>query len=51
MNEKSNSNMDNYHILNRTTSRTEPEKIEDKDYMFPAFSNGFVLLNKKMKRI
>ncbi len=51
MNEKSNSNMDNYHILNRTTSRTEPEKIEDKDYMFPAFSNGFVLLNKKKGRL
>jgi alpha-galactosidase len=31
----------------RTTSRTAPDVISDPKYMFPAFSNGEVLLNKK----
>ena len=31
----------------RRTSRIAPDEIKDPDYMFPAFSNGNVLLNKK----
>jgi hypothetical protein len=31
----------------RKTSRIAPDEITDSDYMFPAFSNGEVLLNKK----
>ena len=34
-----------------TTSRTEPADITDTDYMFPAFSNGEVLLGKKTGRL
>lgn len=33
--------------LGRKTSRIAPDEIKDPDYMFPAFSNGKVLLNKK----
>lgn len=47
--------MNNIHKLNgvekaisgRKTSRIAPDEITDPDYMFPAFSNGEVLLNKK----
>ena len=35
----------------RTTSRTAPDEIKDPGYMFPAFSNGEVLLNKKQGRL
>lgn len=35
----------------RTTSRTAPDVITDPEYMFPAFSNGKVLLNKKTGRL
>lgn len=35
----------------KVTSRTAPDKITDPDYMFPAFSNGKVLLNKKQGRL
>lgn len=35
----------------RTTSRTSPDILMDPDYMFPAFSNGAVLLNKKQGRL
>lgn len=35
----------------KTTSRTAPDKITDADYMFPAFSNGEVLLDKKQGRL
>jgi alpha-galactosidase len=35
----------------RTTSRTAPDEITDPAYMFPAFSNGKVLLNKKQGRL
>jgi alpha-galactosidase len=35
----------------RTTSRTAPDEITDADYMFPAFSNGEVLLDKKQGRL
>jgi alpha-galactosidase len=35
----------------RTTSRTAPDEITDPDYMFPAFSNGKVLLDKKQGRL
>lgn len=35
----------------RTTSRTAPDVITDPDYMFPAFSNGKVLLDKKQRRL
>jgi len=35
----------------KTTSRTAPYKITDPDYMFPAFSNGEVLFNKKQGRL
>lgn len=35
----------------RATSRTAPDQITDPDYMFPAFSNGKVLLNKKQGRL
>ena len=38
-------------ISARTTSRTAPEVITDPEYMFPAFSNGNVLLNKKQGRL
>lgn len=34
-----------------TTSRTAPDKIAHSDYMFPSFSNGEVLLNKKQGRL
>ncbi|MDO4563564.1 MAG: LamG-like jellyroll fold domain-containing protein [Clostridia bacterium] len=37
--------------LARTTSRTEPSVITDTDYMYPSFSNGEVLLNKKQGRL
>ncbi|MFP4661688.1 MAG: alpha-galactosidase [Halanaerobiales bacterium] len=33
------------------TSRTAPAVISDPDYMFPAFSNGRVLLDKKLGRL
>lgn len=33
------------------TSRTEPMPITDQSYMWPAFSNGEVLLNKKQGRL
>lgn len=35
----------------RTTSRTAPDEITDPNYMFPAFSNGTVLLNKRQGRL
>lgn len=35
----------------RVTSRTAPDEITDPGYMFPAFSNGKVLLNKKQGRL
>lgn len=35
----------------RATSRTTPDEITDPDYMFPAFSNGKVLLDKKQGRL
>lgn len=35
----------------RATSRTAPDEITDPDYMFPAFSNGKVLLDKKQGRL
>ncbi len=35
----------------RTTSRIAPDEINNEDYMFPAFSNGKVLLNKKQGRL
>lgn len=35
----------------RTTSRTAPDLLTDPKYMFPAFSNGEVLLNKKQGRL
>lgn len=38
-------------ISAKTTSRTAPDVITDPDYMFPAFSNGKVLLNKKQGRL
>lgn len=38
-------------ISARTTSRTAPDEIRDPKYMFPAFSNGEVLLNKKQGRL
>ena len=38
-------------ISTRTTSRTSPDVINDPEYMFPAFSNGKVLLNKKQGRL
>lgn len=38
-------------ISKRTTSRTAPDVITDPAYMFPAFSNGEVLLNKKQGRL
>ncbi|HHX61460.1 MAG TPA: alpha-galactosidase [Epulopiscium sp.] len=38
-------------ISARTTSRTAPDIITDPEYMFPAFSNGEVLLNKKQARL
>lgn len=37
--------------LARTTSRIAPEEITDPDYMFPAFSNDKVLLDKKQGRL
>ncbi|MVX64572.1 alpha-galactosidase [Clostridium chromiireducens] len=51
--------MNKFHTLNtvctstsaRTTSRTAPDKITDPNYMFPAFSNGEVLLDKKQGRL
>lgn len=47
--------MDNFKDLTpvfaRTTSRTAPDEITDPAYMFPAFSNGQVLLNKKLGRL
>lgn len=33
------------------TSREHPQVITDKEYMFPAFSNGNALLNKKQGRL
>jgi alpha-galactosidase len=39
------------HVSTRTTSRTAPDEITDPDYMFPAFSNGKVLLDKKQGRL
>ncbi|WFR58848.1 alpha-galactosidase [Anaerocolumna sp. AGMB13025] len=44
-------NAENNPIKVKTTSRTEPDEIKDPDYMFPAFSNGKVLLNKKQGRL
>ena len=35
----------------KNTSRTAPNVITDPEYMFPAFSNGKVLLNKKQGRL
>lgn len=35
----------------KVTSRTAPDEITDPDYMFPAFSNGKVLLDKKQGRL
>ncbi|RCW42467.1 alpha-galactosidase [Paenibacillus prosopidis] len=35
----------------RATSRIAPDEITDPDYMFPAFSNGKVLLDKKQGRL
>lgn len=35
----------------RTTSRIAPDEITDPDYMFPAFSNDKVLLDKKQGRL
>lgn len=37
--------------LARTTSRIAPDEITDPDYMFPAFSNDKVLLDKKQGRL
>lgn len=38
-------------ISAKTTSRTAPDVLTDPKYMFPAFSNGEVLLNKKIGRL
>lgn len=38
-------------ITTRTTSRIAPDVITDPNYMFPAFTNGEVLLNKKQGRL
>ena len=38
-------------ITTKTTSRTAPDVITDTKYMFPAFSNQEVLLNKKQGRL
>jgi alpha-galactosidase len=38
-------------VVTRITSRTAPDVITDPKYMFPAFSNGEVLLNKKQGRL
>lgn len=38
-------------ILAKTTSITAPDVLTDPKYMFPAFSNGEVLLNKKKGRL
>ncbi|HKL98859.1 MAG TPA: alpha-galactosidase [Mobilitalea sp.] len=38
-------------ISERKTSRTAPDEIKDPSYMFPAFSNGEVLLNKRQGRL
>lgn len=38
-------------ISAKTTSRTAPDVLTDPKYMFPAFSNGEVLLNKKQGRL
>jgi alpha-galactosidase len=35
----------------KTTSRIAPDKITDPEYMFPAFTNGKVLLDKKPVRL
>ena len=37
--------------LARATSRTAPDELTDPEYMFPAFSNGKILLNKKQGRL
>lgn len=47
MNKKNDSNITNIPVKGRRTSREAPEEITDPNYMFPAFSNGEVLLNKK----
>lgn len=50
-------NMDNNLRVNeggrspRTTSRIAPDEIKDPNYMFPAFANGEVLLNKRQGRL
>ena len=38
-------------ISDRATSRVAPDEITNPDYMFPAFSNGKVLLGKKQGRL
>ncbi len=45
------SNTTGIHISARTTSRTAPDEISNPEYMFPAFSNGEVLLGKKQGRL
>lgn len=51
MNEDMKVNTIGNHRLERTTSRIAPSEIKDPDYMFQAFSNGEVLLDKKRGRL
>lgn len=51
MNNYTKSNTENNPMKERTTSRTALNEIKDLDYMFPSFSNGKVLLNKKQGRL
>ncbi len=51
MNEFLQSNTQSSSISERTTSRAAPDEITDPGYMFPAFSNGEVLLDKKQGRL
>lgn len=51
MNKYLKSNIVSNPISERTTSRTAPDKITNPDYLFPAFSNGQVLLDKKQGRL
>jgi alpha-galactosidase len=44
-------NVSNNTTSAKTTSRTAPDVITDPEYMFPAFSNGKVLLNKRTGRL
>ena len=51
MDEFLHSNTQSSSMMERTTSRAAPDKVTDPDYMFPAFSNGKVLLNKRQGRL